>query len=339
MAQTSTSTAQAWTGAELSRTQDWITPLAQADVAEIREAVRSVESRGIPLFDIRAEDFVLPRLAPRLTALRQQLEGGRGFALLRGLPVDEWSLESNQRVVWGLAQHLGLPEGQDRLGSLMHNVRNTGKQVAGSDSTRGYETDDELTFHNDGGDAFMLLCLKTAVDGGVSKLISSTTLFNEVQRRRPDLLPVLQAPFHFDLRGQNAQGQKVQSVPIFNLHAGRVNVLYKKRFILQAQRFEEVPRLSPQQQEAIDLLETLCADPSIYLSFSMQRGDIQVGSNHAVLHSRTSYVDHEDVAERRHLLRVWLTLANGRPLPPVYATTREFGATYARRMQQAEPVA
>jgi len=322
-----------WTGAQLSQTEDWITRLSSAEIAEILDAVKKVEAMDIPMFDIRAEHFPLPLLAPRLKALQHELEGGRGFAVLRGIPVDELSLESNQRLIWGLAQHVGIPEPQDRTGSLMHDVRNTGKQVEGSDSTRGYETDDELTFHNDGGDVFMLLCLKTAVEGGISKLISSATLFDEVKRRRPDLLEVLQQPFHFDLRSQNSQGLKVQAVPIFTRHEGHINVLYKKRFIVQAQRFADTPRLTPQQSEAIDLMEELCADPSIYLSFTMQRGDIQLGNNHAVLHSRTSYVDHDALEDRRHLLRIWLTLPNGRPLPPVYAKTREFGATYARRMQ------
>lgn len=333
MLEASKNAALAWTGAELSKSDAWINQLSPAEIGEILSAVDKTEKKGLKLFDIRAEDFPLPTLGSRLAGLSHELEGGRGFAVLRGIPVDQLSLESNQRIIWGLGQHLGTPEPQDRIGSLLHDVRNTGKQVVGSDSTRGYETDDELTFHNDGGDAFMLLCLKTAVQGGISKLVSATTLFEEVRKRRPDLLPTFQEPFFFDLRSQSNEGLKVQGVPIFTPYQGHLNVLYKRRFIVQAQRFEDVPRLSAQQLEALDLLDEICADPAVHLAFTMQRGDIQVGNNHAILHSRTSYVDAEEATQRRHLLRLWLTLPNGRPLPPAYANTREFGHTYERRMR------
>ena len=48
----------------------------------------------------------------------------------------------------------------------------------------------------------------------------------------------------------------------------------------------------------------------------LRPGDLQVISNHTVVHARTGYTDAEDLAQRRHLLRLWLTLE--RP-----ASTRE----------------
>ena len=90
-------------------------------------------------------------------------------------------------------------------------------------------------------------------------------------------------------------------------------MLYKRRYITLAQRFEDVPRLTPLQTEALDLLDQLCNDPDMHLEFTMQTGDILLGNNYATLHSRTSYQDHDDPALRRHLLRVWLTLEQGSP--------------------------
>ena len=322
-----------WTGAELSKSEQWITRFTADEVLEISNAVASVEARNLELFDITKEDFPLPTLGPRMAALRNEIEGGRGFAVLRGLPVNQFSLEANRKIIWGLAVHLGYPEPQDVRKSLMHSVTNTGKRVETSASTRGYETDDELKFHNDGGDAFMLLCLKTAREGGISKLMSVGTLFNAILAQRPDLAEVLQQPFYFDARAQNPLDKNVQVVPVFSEQAGLLNVLYKRRYIETAQqRFDDIPRLTPLQREALDLFDKTCADPALHLAFTMEPGDIQIGNNYALLHSRTSYKDHDDVSLRRHLLRVWLTLENGRELPPVFAETREFGPSYARRL-------
>jgi len=63
----------------------------------------------------------------------------------------------------------------------------------------------------------------------------------------------------------------------------------------------------------------------------MEPGDIQVGNNYSVLHSRTKYRDHENPEDKRRLFRTWLTLPNGRALPPVFADTREFVHSYRRR--------
>jgi len=322
-----------WKGEQMRMRDDWIVALGARDVAEIDAALAHAKASGIGLFDIKPEHFPLPTLAPRLAAIRNEVADGRGFALLRGLPIERYSIEEARLLFWGLAGHVGTAEGQDRAGNRMHQVTDTGKRVDGDNSTRGYETNDELMFHNDGGDAFMLLCMRTAQAGGTSKLMSTGSLFNEILRRRPDLARVVQQPFHFDSRAQNAADIKVQSVPILTWHAGRMNVLHKRRYIETAQRFPEVPRLTAPQIEVLDMIDAICNDPDWHLSFDMQPGDIQIGNNFSVLHSRTSYVDDPAPERRRLLLRIWMTLPNGRPLPEVYATTREFGQTFRRRQE------
>ena len=42
-------------------------------------------------FEAIPQDFDLPTLGPVLRAMRQDVQHGRGFALLRGLPVDRWT--------------------------------------------------------------------------------------------------------------------------------------------------------------------------------------------------------------------------------------------------------
>lgn len=320
-----------WRSEDLGPQEEWVQQLSDAEVAEVTAAVRYSEEQGIPLFEIGKAEFPLKLLAERLGRLQHVLEGGRGFAVLRGLNASSMSVEQCRRAIWGMGLYLGTPEPQDRTGSLLHSVTNTGKTIVNSDSTRGYETDDELKFHNDGGDVFMLLCQRIAKEGGVSKLVSVGALFNAILAERPDLAQVLQQPYYFDSRAQNVNEKKVQVVPIFTEYMGRLNVLYKRRYIETAQRFPEVPRLTEEQIEALNLFDRLCSDPKLQLSFSMQPGDIQIGNNYSLLHSRTKYVDFDEPDRRRHLFRLWLTLDNCRPLPPVFGTTREFGPTYARR--------
>ena len=326
-----------WKGEQLRERTDWIHELTPHDVAEIDRALAMVRAADRPLFQIGPADFPLPALAPRLARIRAEVSAGRGFALLRGFPIERYALDDARLLFWGLASHLGWAEGQDKAGSLMHQVTDTGKQVENSESTRGYETNHELQFHNDGGDAFMLLCMRTAKSGGISKLMSAGALFNEILRRRPDLARVAQEPFHFDSRAQNPADIKVQSVPIFTWHAGCLNVLHKRRYIETAQRFPEVARLTSQQLEVLDMIDEICSDPAWHLSFSMQPGDMQIGNNFSILHSRTTYEDYPEPERRRLLLRIWMTLPDGRPLPQVYAATREFGQTFRRRQDALTP--
>jgi hypothetical protein len=185
---------------------------------------------------------------------------------------------------------------------------------------RIYETRERQTYHTDSSDIVCLLCLRPAKSGGLSSLVSSVTIFNEMRRRRPDLLRVLFEPIETDRRGEMLEGQKPYfSIPVFSLHQGFLSVIYQRQYIESARRFPDVPPLTPVQIEALDLFDSLANDPSLHLYMEFQPGDIQIVHNHTVLHDRTAFEDWPDPERKRHLLRLWLAPANARPLPPVYA--------------------
>ncbi len=323
----------AWRGADLRARSDWIVKLTESEIAEIEAALTGVRARQSDLFALTKNDFPLPTLSARLEGLLPVLEGGRGFALVRGLPVERYSEPDARTIFWGLAQHVGIPERQDGAGNLMHDVRDTGKSFADSNTLRDYQTDAAINFHNDGADIFMLCCLQAGARGGESLLVSAVEVFNEAMRRRPDLAAVLQeACWHMDTRGQRRDGVKVQVMPIYTYWNGQLTPNYKNSLMYAAQRFPDVPRFTDAQKDAIALLDEICSDPDIALSFVMEPGDIQIASNYATFHARTKYQDSGGPDRRRHLLRIWLSIPNGRPLPPNFEGTREFGATYARRM-------
>ena len=322
----------AWRGDRMIDRSDWILSLDEPMTEEIVAAVAAVAARDIDLFDITRDDFPLATMAGHFEAILHALEGGRGFCLLRGLPVERWNDSENRIAIWGLGTHLGLPVGQDLAGSLLHDVRDTGRKFGTDDSIRYYQTSHALRLHTDGGDIFALGCVRQGASGGRSLVVSAVEVFNEVARRRPDLAVVLQQDFWMDARGQRPDGARCQVLPIYTRYEGHLNILLKPEYIYSAQRFDDVPRLTDTQREALELFHAVTREPGVALEFDLEPGDVLLASNHTIMHGRTEFEDVPDPACRRHMLRLWLTIPNGRPLPPHYADTREFAQTYRQRM-------
>ncbi len=151
-------------------------------------------------------------------------------------------------------------------------------------------------------------------------LVSSMTLHNVMAERRPDLLERLYRPVPVDRRGEVPEGKgPFYEAPVFNEYAGRVSVLYSRLHIGSAQRFSEARRLTPEDFEALDMLQELAGDPELRLDMNFMPGDVQILHNHTILHARTEYEDFPEPEKKRHLLRLWLSPPDARPLPPVFA--------------------
>ncbi|HEX6284967.1 MAG TPA: TauD/TfdA family dioxygenase, partial [Pyrinomonadaceae bacterium] len=175
-------------------------------------------------------------------------------------------------------------------------------------------------------DVVGLMCLQAAKSGGLSSLVSSNTIFNEMRRRRPDLLRVLLEPIETDRRGEVPEGAKPYfNIPVFNYHSGKISAIYQRQYIESARRFPEVAPLSPLQIEALDLFDELANDPKLTLTMELQPGDIQLVHNHTILHDRTAFEDYPEPERKRHLLRLWLAPSGARSLPDVFAD--RFGST------------
>ena len=59
-------------------------------------------------------------------------------------------------------------------------------------------------------------------------------------------------------------------------------------------------------RELFDAYEAIAERDDIKLEMALEPGDIQLLSNHTIVHARTAYED--DPGRKRHLLRLWLTL-------------------------------
>ncbi len=312
--------AAAWYGPEIAKRSDWLLPLSPAEIAEVEAAARALAARQADIAAITAKDFPLPTLAPKLRArVDNEVLNGRGFILLRGLPVERWTMRKSATAYFGLGAHLGSARSQNGKGHVLGHVQDLG--LASNDpNVRIYQTHERQTFHTDSCDIVGLLCLKTARTGGLSALVSSTTIFNEMRRQRPDLLKLLFQPVATDRRGEVPEGQKPYfQIPTFSWHKGFLTAIYQRQYIDSAQRFPDAPRLSPAHVEALDMFDALTNDPRLHMFMEFKPGDVQLVHNHTILHDRTSFVDWPEPERRRHLLRLWLAAAHARPLPEVFA--------------------
>ena len=315
--------ADAWYGPALAAQGGWIEPLSPAECEELATAaapwLARVQTDPRALNCLAPEDFPLPTLAPRAERLRRELLHGRGFVLLRGLPVHRWGARLSAVAFYGLGVHIGRPRTQNAQGHLLGHVRDLGLR-SDDPNVRIYQTHERQTFHTDSADIVGLLCLQTAKSGGLSALVSSVTIYNELRERRPDLACRLFQPLATDRRGEVPAGAKPYfEIPVCNWHAGALSTIYQRQYIDSAQRFANAPRLSPADIEALDLFDALADDPALHMTMTLDRGDIQFVHNHALLHDRTAFVDFPDPARGRYLLRLWLAPEGARPLPPVFA--------------------
>lgn len=312
--------AAAWYGPQMATQTDWLMPLSPADIDEIETAAKALAARETDIAAITAGDFPLPTLAGRLKSrVESEVLNGRGFLLLRGLPVERWTMREAARAFYGLGAHLGSARSQNAKGHVLGHVRDLGLDVK-DPNVRIYQTHERQTYHTDSCDVVGLLCLRTAKSGGLSALVSSTTIFNEMRRRRPDLLQLLFEPIATDRRGEVPAGQKPYfEIPVFNWHRGFLTAIYQRQYIDSAQRFPDAPRLNARQIEALDLFDALANDPALHLFMEFRPGDVQLVHNHTLLHDRTAFVDWPDPAQRRHLLRLWLAASGARPLPGIFA--------------------
>jgi hypothetical protein len=310
-----------WYGPDMEqRKDDWITMLSPDEIVELEAAAERIIASDQNIAELSAEQFPLPLLGSKLTALRRELIQGRGFALLRGLPVHKYSEREAGTIFYGLGMHIGNPRSQNAKGHMLGHVRDLGMKST-DPNTRIYQTNERQTFHTDSSDVVGLLCLKTARKGGTSLLVSASTIYNEMYRQRPDLLELLLQPIATDRRGEVPEGMlPYMLIPVFSYCQGFLTVFYQRQYIDSAQRFEDAPRLTPKHVEALDMFDRLANDPKLNLSMSLEPGDMQFVYNHALLHDRTGFEDWEDPAQKRHLLRLWLSVPDDRPLPEVFAS-------------------
>ena len=296
-----------WQPTDLRDAAEWTIELSDDERVEIIAATEHALAASKTIADLRVEDFELPSLAARVIDWSELLNNGRGFVLLRRFPTDRLDPAAVELAYVGLGLHLGIPVGQDAQGSLLGHVRDEGLPRT-DPSVRFYRTRERQDFHTDGADLVGLLCLQGAASGGESRIASAAAVYNEMLRRRPDLVDVLYQPLHWDRNDEQSEGEDpFFTLPVFSDVNGTPRTFYIGWYIRDAQRHPLVPRLTDEQTEAMQLLEAIANDPAFYLEMRFLPGDIQLLNNAKILHSREAFEDSDVPGEQRHLLRLWLS--------------------------------
>jgi hypothetical protein len=302
-------TAAAWRGAQMRQREDlWVARLAPAEIEELHAAQRVAAAGGKPLAQMTSADFPLPTLSARIAQWRNDIRRGRGFVLIRGVPVGQWTEQQAETFFWCLGHHFGIPGAQNPEGDLLGHVRD---QRTGGD-VRYYRTNKELAVHTDAADFVGLLCLQKAKSGGLSRIASSVAVFNELMRTRPHLVPRLFEPVWFDTKGEG--GVRAFPIPPCRYSNGELRTFWQSDYYRTVNRIEHVPKLTAQEQELLDTYDGLANSPEFHLDMDLAPGDVQLISNHTILHARTGFEDWPELERRRHLLRLWISIPEPLPL-------------------------
>lgn len=315
----------AWYGRELAIDENWIVHLDDNDRNEISVAVQAARARGLTLEHVGQSSFQLPGLSLKLAQWLEEIRVGRGFVVVRGLNAQDYSDEDVGLIFWGIGSYLGIPVTQNPHGDLLGHVYDHGRRYGDID-VRGYETNAHLPFHTDGCDLVGLLCLRRAKSGGLSSIVSSVTIHNEILRQHPEYLQPLYRGFHYIKREAALTEDPVTAyrLPVFGAKDGFISARLVRNQINAACQ-KTGSKLETIESAALDFLDRLAYDPEIHLDMDLQVGDMQLCNNYTIMHSRTAFEDYPEPNRRRHMIRLWLKLRERRPLADGFPAQNGYG--------------
>ncbi len=314
--------AACWLAAELASRDGWCRDLTGDEIAELVAAMRHAEARhGLDdLAAWTAADFPLPTFAGALDRLRTELVEGCGVGVFEGFPVRAHSKAELRAIWWGIGLHLGTALPQSSRHDLIGDVRDLGTGISGK-AGRGYTSNVELGWHSDAADVSALFFLRQGATGGTSGFASSVAVHNELLRRRPDLMALLYEPMPVSWQSNERPGERPwYDMPVYGRAGEHTACAYVRTNLLLAHQNAGAPPLRPEQEEAIRAVAEVAGEPPFGLMRHFEPGAMVFTNNQTAFHLRTAFTDHDgDFEERRHLLRMFLCLPNGRELPRTFA--------------------
>lgn len=284
-----------WQGADLTPA-DWMLPIGAEEADELEAGLAGPETAA------------LPRLDPLLSQVAARLETGRGFVLLRGLPLGRFDgpgrVEAMLRLI---GARLGTVLPQDAAGSTVLGQTGGGGPVLGA----------PMRFQADPADAVALLCLRQEPTGGDVTLLSAPALHNALLKRDRTALAVL----HRGLPQRPHAEAEPLPVPVFSTAGGVFVSRCDHGAILES-------AMTGEERAALTALETAATTPGLALTIPLHPGDL-LFRNPLLVWKRAGAEEAAGVpdAARRALLRLWLSTPGARALPESYRAV--FGAVEA----------
>jgi hypothetical protein len=316
----------AWKGEELFARPEWQYQLTSAETDELMAVARQMQVRG-DFTAVEPDRVALPRLAPKLEQIQDLLENGAGAVRVRGIPVEGVSLDCARVAFWAICHQIGMPVSQSAQDERIFSVRDAGLSMDDA-RARGPNTRKPLSFHTDRCDVIAFLCFRQAQSGGENQLVSSMAIFNHLLTQRPDLVEVLMQPYWYQRHNvDTGNAMAFCEQPIFSICEGRFASSLLRILIERAYASPETPEMSPLQCEALDRVQEVAESPEFHVTFRQEPGEMLFLNNFVTFHRRTAFTDYNEPERKRHLLRIWLSVPNSRPLDPRFAAN--YGSTAA----------
>jgi hypothetical protein len=302
----------AWNRETITGKQGFARGLSEAHLQAIEHVLD--KTRSMPPQIVERRHFDHPLLNRILAAIKHEIIHGRGVVIIQGLSPDRFSPDELERICWGFGTHWGSAHSQSLDGDRLGRIRNENVE-------EGYKSTGELTFHCDLFQILALMCVQRAESGGLTRLANSLAIHNAILKARPDLLPALYRGFYYATEAANEVISRTP-IPVFSCREGEVSCMYLSGYMRKAATLMNVA-LPADLAEALELFDRVAEQLSV--EFLLEPGEMLVCHNFSTLHSRTSFTDSEQ--RKRYLLRLWLSLPDGRPFD---RTVAERGDYYDR---------
>ncbi len=275
---------------------------------ELLAAVAAIRANPLPVLSLSPDDFELPACRHLMSEVKRVLDHGVGFVVLDGLPLDRLTPDEAVCCHWLLGRLLARPVAQKWDGTMVYDVLDTGRLPG--NGVRPDQTNVEQNFHTDNSynlcppEYVGLLCLETAMEGGISRIVSFSAVHEQMRRQHPERLRRLYRPFYFDRQREHAPDDvMVTQHPVFEWDGHRLGARHSLFQVKNGHDLAGVP-LDDAGREALSVLEAAMNDPAMHAEFAFERGQIQWVNNRTLGHKRTGYQDWPD--RKRHLVRLWL---------------------------------
>ena len=306
----------AWKPTDFASPADYTIELTASQLRDVEHAIARVKAAGLGLDDLGREHFELPSLGAVIDEIRRQIEKGRGFVVVRRLPVEAYSKDDLGMIFWGIGTHLGHGLSQSVLGDRLGHVKDFSRE---DPLARAYRNKQELSPHTDSADLVGLFCLRDAQSGGVSRLTSAPGVHNVLRDEYPAVLERLYRGYSFHRRGEEQPGELPYTpyrVPVYSNTEGNVSARYVRTYVEAGEAAAGRP-MDDTELAVLDRFEEVTKRPDLMLEFTLRPGEMYFINNYTILHARTAFDDGDaEEDRRRHLLRLWLEVPGMRPVHP-----------------------
>lgn len=300
--------ARVWLAADIDSTE-CVVMLDDVARDEILRMAQQMHDDPLPVLLREPGQFAMTALRDFLERARSLLDGRPGIAVIDRLPLDAMGEQDAVAIFWVLGKLVGRPVAQKWDGTMLYDVMDKGQDYAYG--VRGSYTNVELLFHTDNAfavappDTVALLCIRPALEGGVSRFCSIYAVHNRLLAAHPRELERLYRCVLWDRQAEHAPGApKVTNAPVFCYQDGRLSARLNVSLIRKGYDVAGVD-MDSETHDALAALESVAEHRDLWFELPIERGQLQFLNNRRIVHYRSRFVDDEDSARKRHLVRTW----------------------------------